>query len=380
VIDIGADENSPIKLHISKDEERGQYAALSYCWGGEQPITTTVANLSTYIRGLPAHLLPKTLSDAIKVAQKTGMRFLWIDALCIIQDDAKDKLAQIAKMGTIYKNATFTIVAASAENVSEGFLSNAKVDSPIAKLPFYLNERSSGVVYVRMEGGEPNFHDNDPLFTRGWTLQEILLSPRMLVFDAYQLTVTCEQDKFEPVAPTHINFEPLCESLPSSIFGVPDFQMRKSKESIAYYFKVQQVQIWADLINEYSGRDLSVFEDRLPALAGIAYELWKYWGDTYVAGFWKASLVQHLGWCKRGSDELHGERKIFVGMDANKRIGSPSWSWSTVPYRVYQARLLYAISRIDTISLQNRYRIVESILVSIQSRLGGLPPTKPLLI
>jgi hypothetical protein len=83
-------------------------------------------------------------------------------------------------------------VAASAVNDSEGFLSNAKDDSPIAKLPFYLNERSSGFVYVRMEGGELNFHDNDPLFTRGWILEETLLSPRMLVFDAYQLTLTYE--------------------------------------------------------------------------------------------------------------------------------------------------------------------------------------------
>jgi hypothetical protein len=96
--------------------------------------------------------------------------------------------------------------------------------------------------------------------------------------------------------------------------------VRKSKESIAYCFKVQQLQIWADLINEDSGRDLSIFEDRLPELAGIAYELWRYWGDTYVAGFWKASLVQHLGWCKRDGDGLFEKRKNFVGMDANNGL------------------------------------------------------------
>ncbi|KAH6672881.1 hypothetical protein B0J14DRAFT_654601 [Halenospora varia] len=191
-------------------------------------------------------------------------------------------------MGTIYMNATFTITAASAGKVSDGFLSDPKVEEPLAKLPFYLDDESIGVVYVRTEGGEPNFHEEEPLYTRSWTLQEMLLSTRALTFDAYQLTFTYLQDEWLPAVPTYITSERLCEWLPSAIFGVPDFQdirrANDSAQSLAEWHNVLKDQICPSLIHKFSGRDLSVFEDRLPALAGIANAFWNYWGGTYVAG------------------------------------------------------------------------------------------------
>jgi len=91
VIDVGAGvSDRPVTLHISEPNEKAFYLALSYCWGGPQEITTTSATLETYISSLPADL-PGTIKDAILVTRSLGFRYLWVDALCIIQDDDSDK-------------------------------------------------------------------------------------------------------------------------------------------------------------------------------------------------------------------------------------------------------------------------------------------------
>lgn len=99
VLAIPNDGDESIRLHISQKEERGEYAALSYCWGGDQQFKTTSLSIGAYTKSMPLHLLPNTLRDAVKVCQKMGTRFLWVDSPCIVQDDPEDKDVEIAGMG-----------------------------------------------------------------------------------------------------------------------------------------------------------------------------------------------------------------------------------------------------------------------------------------
>jgi hypothetical protein len=339
VLAIAMDGDDSLRLHVSQKEERGEYAALSYCWGGDQQFKTTRSSISAYTKSMSLHLLPNTLRDAVKVCQKMGTRFLWIDSLCIVQDDPEDKNEEIAGMGSIYKNATYSIAAASARTVHEGFLSTAKDDSVLTKLPLYLDQCSSEPIFVRPEGGDISAHEDEPLFNRGWTLQEMILSPRMLVFDSYQLMVKCTESYFEPIVPTSIQLDDTRLGglgLPSEIFGVASREMMEWNKyrsgSVAQYLKREQLTLWRHLIHEYSRRELTLFTDRLPALAGVAFELWKYWGGTYVAGLWKESLVEHLGW-QAGNSDSYGNIHIDIHID--EHIGGlPSWSWITAPYKV----------------------------------------------
>ena len=328
VIDVGENTDSAVKLHISQSGERAPYVALSYCWGGPQPLVTTKQNINAHSRAIPAHLLPKTISEAIIVSRKMGMRYLWVDALCILQDDLVDKSKEIAVMGSIYKGATFTLAAASAQKVTDGFLSKAKVDNYLVKLPFYLDKESSGTVYIKSDEGEHNWHEDDTLFTRGWTLQEMLLAPRMLIFDSNQLILKCGEMDYESALPTYITSQHLCDSLPSPVFGIPERIFNKTQEE---WYLFRQRTLWPELIEKFSMRDLSIYSDRLPALAGIAHELSLYWGGTYVAGLWKDLLNEHLAWKKhfyRPSDPK------FPDLDISKRIGRPTWSWATLPHAV----------------------------------------------
>ncbi|OQV02946.1 hypothetical protein CLAIMM_08057 [Cladophialophora immunda] len=296
VLDVGTD-NSTARPRNSLANEKAQYASLSYCWGsGDKHVATTNSNLRDHSVALPRQL-PKTISDAIQVCRKIGIRYLWIDALCIIQDDRSDMLDQIAKMGSIYKNSTLTIVAASAERVTDGFLSNASPNEPSTQLPIFIDDSTCGTVYLRMQDSHFIYSSDEPVFQRAWTFQELLLSPRALIFDSSQITLKCIGEGFQPVLDTYVNFNFGCSDLPVSIFGLVDknFARRNTQESREYYLKVTQNQIWTTVIYEYSQRDLTFFDDRLPAIAGIAAELANVWDDVYLAGFWKKTIIHHLG-------------------------------------------------------------------------------------
>jgi hypothetical protein len=88
---------------ILSTEKQGHYAALSYCWGGDQPTKLHMHNLSAYLTAIDESTLPRTTLDAVKVTRSVGVRFLWIDAYCIIQDNENDKLREINRMDEVYK-------------------------------------------------------------------------------------------------------------------------------------------------------------------------------------------------------------------------------------------------------------------------------------
>lgn len=255
-------------------------------------------------------------------------------------------------MGTIYKQALFTITAAGAVKASEGFLIPKAFDftssTLMAHLPFFVDGSPCGEVhiiyhderYVRPE-------DSQPLFSRGWAQQEMLLSPRMLVFDANQLLLNCSELRFKPVRPTYLSYGYYCyPDIPSTVFGVPEdvTGLEDFPNGLTSKRKKDNASIWRILVNEYSRRDLSFFGDRLPALAGIANELSALWGDRYLAGFWESSIIQQLAWRRdwgRGADKI----LTFGGVNLDKPTGWPSWSWSTVSFGVNLSSVKYPNAR-----------------------------------
>ena len=130
VLDVGDYQERlsfhPVHLHVRTQDERGVYVALSHRWGlrGSQkmPLQTTRRNLKEHCKGISYQGLLSTFRDAVTVTRMLGIRYLWIDALCILQDDQDDWLKQSSQMGSIFKNSLLTIAIHSAKNSSEGFL------------------------------------------------------------------------------------------------------------------------------------------------------------------------------------------------------------------------------------------------------------------
>jgi hypothetical protein len=165
------------------------WVALSYCWSGPQPIQTTKRSIQAHRSSISIDSLPATLRDAVHVAGKLGQRYLQIDCLYIVQDDEHDKAQEISKMPAIYGGATLTIVAASAESCTNGFLHDRAVYEPGMAIPTLLSESQKSVaelVSIRhMEIG------SEPVDTRGWTYQERILSKRIMSFGTSEITYSC---------------------------------------------------------------------------------------------------------------------------------------------------------------------------------------------
>ncbi|KAK0712289.1 heterokaryon incompatibility protein-domain-containing protein, partial [Apiosordaria backusii] len=116
---VGLSPDSKRKLTVTEGL-RGTYTTLSHRWGSKALVQTTRANLSNHQQGVGLEKLPKTFEDAIKLTQMIGVPYIWIDSLCIIQDDPQDWANEARQMGAIYERSYLTIAASSGVDSKSG--------------------------------------------------------------------------------------------------------------------------------------------------------------------------------------------------------------------------------------------------------------------
>lgn len=172
---------------------QGEYAALSYCWGDDEAdFKLTKTGIVPKQSVIPLSALPKTLQDAINITRTLQFPDLWIDALCIVQESKDDWEKEAAMMGEVYSNATLTIAAAGATKSSDGIFRPRDIfEYTSPQLRFRSPSGEKGYAFLRYR---PGYADDgkEPLESRGWTLQERLLSPRLLSYNRHQLSWECQ--------------------------------------------------------------------------------------------------------------------------------------------------------------------------------------------
>ncbi|KAI1635196.1 heterokaryon incompatibility protein-domain-containing protein [Biscogniauxia mediterranea] len=319
VLDVGKPEDPhvTIKLKVNQTETHAPYLALSYCWGKQpkptapvQPLLLRRNTLHSFIDDIKLESLQQSVQDAIFVTRKLGFRYLWVDALCIVQDCKIDKDEEISRMASIYKNATITIAASSSRKATDGFLSK--------RIPPYLPDYmfhipiptgETGTVYLSVEAYEPEH----PLDTRGWALQEFMLSSRMLIFSDYELLWQCKEVELRGVTGRGLDYLQPLEALPWTVFD---------DDSEPYFGNLDsdKLYLWKTIVQQYTERKLTDPEDRLKAIRGITTELETLWRDINIHGLWKKWFVELLAWYKPDLDREE-ERCL-------KR--APSWSWASL--------------------------------------------------
>jgi hypothetical protein len=137
-ISVGENDDYSIRLHESTGET-APYIALSYIWGEEpQTFLTNEDNFNDRMQHIDAKILPKTIIDAVRCTQGLGLKYLWVDSLCIKQNSDTDKAQEIGRMSSIYKNAYVTISAAKATKCEDGFLEHRSTVGDLLKSSFKL--------------------------------------------------------------------------------------------------------------------------------------------------------------------------------------------------------------------------------------------------
>ncbi|KAF2826145.1 HET-domain-containing protein, partial [Ophiobolus disseminans] len=245
--------------------------------------------LTQHIVSISWKSLPKTFQEAIIFARKFGVQFLWVDSLCIIQDDLDDWQAQAAEMAYIYQRSVLTIAGSSSSGPTQGIFRHANpehLDSPITGS---IGQTKLNKIRIR----KPLGHDTDelPLLHRCWVHQERLLSPRYLHFGENELIwecmerIRCEcggmrpgRQIFNPTWPTPKDY------LHPGVLTHPDWMMRRGPSA------------WHAVVSDYSGMGLTKAEDIFPAISGLAKIVREATHWQYIAGLWKKSIMVDLVW------------------------------------------------------------------------------------
>lgn len=187
VLDVGTSKHPILRLLDGKETATGQYIALSHCWGTGPRFRTLKQNINEFKKHIDFESLPKSFQDAIKVTRALGTRYLWIDSLCIIQDDLEDWELEAARMEQVFSSATCTIAASSAVSSAVGFLVNRE-ERPFVTIKTPLN----GTAFICKS--IDNFYldvEEAVLNKRGWVLQERALSRRTIHFTSSQVYWEC---------------------------------------------------------------------------------------------------------------------------------------------------------------------------------------------
>lgn len=340
LLHIPPNESSPVGLldvsSMTDDQVNILHATgftiLSYCWGRQQAIMLTQQHDQLLRDGVAESDFHQTIADAIYTTRELKLQYLWVDALCIYQDSEEDKAIELPRMATYYNSATVTICAATASDCTKGFIHCREEPcyrvGPIRlalstnDAPRSMYSDDEGHVYLLCESRLPF----EPTTTRGWTMQQSLLSRRLLIYAERQLYWYCVcasagagGSKYE----FHHRLPPGSDdTLVRDIHPISDLLTRKSRN------------VWQSLLINYSERHLGVSRDKLPAISALATYMiaWsRECGEkvTYVAGM-PIYVDDDMSWL----DQLLWYTLDLFQSSRPREYRAPSWSWAAVDGRV----------------------------------------------
>jgi hypothetical protein len=309
ILEIGGEGSQEVVLREPVNQ-RGRYICLSYCWGKDTFISTTRENIEDHKKEIPFAMLPPTFQDAIEVTRRLGVRYLWIDALCIVQDDRQDWEGESGKMADVYHNSFITIAATSADSPKTGCFSA----SPTSRLEL-------GSVYAQLIHHFPNSPIDDgssrfPLLTRAWAYQERMLAPRVIHLGREELVWECFSIHHCEcgAGQRHLKGEVSKSRFFDAVIQ-PGLDSHRSPE-----------ETWRRTVIQYSPLALSVPSDKLPALSGLAQKMRSATNQTYIAGLWERTLPLDLLWYREEDGTLLQPNLELAELPWR----APSWSWASV--------------------------------------------------
>jgi hypothetical protein len=268
---------------------------------------------------ITAESLPKTFQEAIIVTRALGVEYIWIDSLCIIQDDIQDWRYESSQMCDVYNNSYCNIAATHSTNSAGGLFVDRDPSSISCLLikPEWtgMENRQFMAVLSAVNSIWYSKVEVAPLNQRGWVVQERILAPRTLHFAYNQIMWQCPDMAASETFPSGFaNFFPAA-FLPANMLSFHDL----NRNSLTF---------WESLIIKYYRCQLTKGNDKLVAIAGIARRLALSTGESYMAGLWRNTLDS-----KFLSQLLWYAPEFSPPAPRTERPTSyraPSWSWASI--------------------------------------------------
>lgn len=296
---------------------RGRYTTLSHRWGNTPMMKTTMSNFQAFQATISLHSLPATFRDAVLVTRKLGLRYLWIDSLCIIQDSPEDRRREISRMSKIYESGCLNISALGASDSHSGLFFRRRNEEAI-NLPEAIAgcaHRGFAIGFRPCSTTLQLCMENNELGSRGWVFQEQFLAPAIVHFGHGMMfweCKSCRASEANPVSP--VPYDPL-KNLLDEVAREQSLLIECQAHYVAWYVVVEM----------FSDKELTLASDKLPAISGLAQRFQRTFDTTFVAGLWYEDLHRGLLWSRY---EPFGYRK-------RKRIpNTPSWSWISAYHRI----------------------------------------------
>jgi hypothetical protein len=320
------------KLNLVELIEGVEWVCLSHRWGNQEPsCSTTTANYADQLKAIEWNKLPRTFQDAVHFTRRLGHEYIWIDSICIIQDDRNDWRHEAVRMADYYGGAALTIAATGAVDCGSGLYNKESVPS----MQLVIEGDISGLITVRRKLIHVRDAYSDgrslaklPILTRGWIFQERLLSKRILHFSPEELQWECIGNT-------------ACDC-GFTVSYQDDPKVHHSKALTAFKETGALINRWTNVVEEFSGLQLTHPRDKLPALSGLAKQFSNYFSFmsnpyVYIAGLWQVDAAQVRDKILR---EIYSEdliRGMLWARSPNEPLYNrplpwrcPTWSWASV--------------------------------------------------
>ncbi|KAL6863563.1 HET domain-containing protein [Trichoderma novae-zelandiae] len=377
LLDVTSQESSK-EPFLFKPSAVAPYACLSYCWGTDTEgiLQTTTQNVESHHEAIPLAKMPLGIQDAVTVCRGLKIPYLWVDSLCIVQDDSIAWLEDASQMDRIYLHSRLTIAALEPSSCKSRFLGAQTFGQPGWQQHFTADiatepDEPPLEIFVRPNfdgSSEEREEDNKrSLDKRGWCLQESLLPSRRLCFNGDEMIWECLCRTICECG--HILWQPqpfgfgrlgahlkakrlraevaISHPQPARPWYEEYHGFDYSRSGAGY--PRTPYRRWRDIVSEYSQRSLSRRKDRLSAVSGLAKLVREGlpgdqngedggYAEEYLAGLWKREFHFDLTWAAQhpnsepgidnGSIKMDAEEREETKEDAKFRI--PSWSWASV--------------------------------------------------
>ena len=311
-----------VKLIISKDSPpKGSYITLSHRWAAQPYTKLKPSTMAQLQHGIDVASLPQIFQDTITIARHLRIKHLWIDALCIIQDEDNnaDWEKESQNMDKIYSCAFLNVSATMSIDGSESLFKERSWD---LLLPSEIELEVNGLnqKYYVLDGDI--WYDDiidAPLNKRGWVFQERFLARRVLHFGQRQMGWECRELNALEMFPEGLVPAWAMSSLSKSKFASMMANLTQRSDETP---DMELVSLWQDLVTEYSKCKLTFSKDKLIAFLGVAKRMMEARTDHYAAGMWGKGMVYDLAWWRLSED-----REAFPISHTSWR--APSWSWAS---------------------------------------------------